>query len=457
MTDSAGSRGPAQEPPGLAVSDTLAQLREDLATRVTTANRIGNGRVAAALRAVPRHLFLPDVPPGATYADDAIVTKRDQGGQAISSSSQPAIMAIMLDQLDLAPGQRVLEIGAGTGYNAALISHIVGASGRVTSIDIDPELVGTAREHLASAGFTEVTVASADGAGGYPTGAPYDRIIATVGVSDLAGPWLEQAAPGARIVVPLDVRGTQVAAAFERADPAGTGGPWTSRSLAPCGFMRMRGSLAGPERLVMLEPGLSLMLPDGALPDGRQVDAGTLAGLLAGPPVLHPTGVRAGSAQVLWDLGLWLAAREPRSCRLNDEMAPGPAAAEDGRPPAAAAPRLVDAPLRSRNWHATLGIVDSGGLAVLTGTRAAHPAADPAAEPDPAGPATLGSAGFGPRAADLAAQLAAQVEAWDLAARPGLAGLRIDVYPRSGPDEPPPVPGALTMERPANRFLIYHT
>jgi len=434
------------------VSDSLAQLREDLATRVVTANRIGSGRVAAALRAVPRHLFLPDLPPEATYADDAIVTKRDQGGQAISSSSQPAIMAIMLDQLDLAPGQRVLEIGAGTGYNAALISHIVGASGHVTSIDIDPELVGTAREHLASAGYAAVTVASADGAGGYPGHAPYDRIIATVGVSDLAGPWLEQAAPGARIVVPLDVRGTQVAVAFERAAPAGIEGPWTSRSLAPCGFMRMRGSLAGPERLVMLEPRFSLMLPDGVWPGGTELDAGVLADLLTGPSEPHPTSVRAGSAQVVWGLGLWLAAREPRFCRLNDELPQDPAAAEHDQPPSAAA-WLADAPLRSRKWRATLGILDPGGLAVLTGTRAA----EPAAETDPAGPLTLGSAGFGPRAAELAGELAAHIEAWDLAGQPAIAGLHIDVYPRSGPDEPPPVPGALIMERPGNRFLIYHT
>jgi protein-L-isoaspartate(D-aspartate) O-methyltransferase len=437
------------------VSDPLARLREDLAARVVTATRIGSGRVAAALRAVPRHLFLPGLPPEATYADDAIVTKRDQGGQPISSSSQPAIMAIMLDQLDLAPGHRVLEIGTGTGYNAALISHIVGPSGQVTSIDIDPELVGTAREHLASAGFTEVTVASADGAGGYPQHAPYDRIIATVGVSDLAGPWLEQAAPAARIVVPLDVRGTQVAAAFERADPAAAEGPWTSRSLAPCGFMRMRGSLAGPERVIMVEPGLSVMLPDGVLPGGTGVDAGALAGLLSGPSVPHPTGVRAASTQVVWGLSLWLGAHEPRLCRLNDETLPGPARAAEGQPPAGGAPRLVDAPLRSRNWHATQGILDPGGLAVLTGT----PAGGRAAEADPADPVTvtLGTAGFGPRAAELAAELAAHVEAWDLAGRPAIAGLHVDAYPKSGPDEPPAVPGALIMDRPGTRFLIYHT
>jgi protein-L-isoaspartate(D-aspartate) O-methyltransferase len=438
------------------VSDPLARLREDLATLVVTVNRIGSGRVAAALRAVPRHLFLPGLPPEATYADDAIVTKRDQGGQPISSSSQPAIMAIMLDQLDLAPGHRVLEIGAGTGYNAALISHIVGPSGQVTSIDIDPELVRTAREHLASAGFGEVTVASADGAVGYPQRAPYDRIIATVGVSDLAGSWLEQAAPAARIVVPLDVRGAQVAAAFERADPATTWSPWTSRSLAPCGFMRMRGRLTGPERLVMVEPGLSVLLPDGVLPGGTGVDAGALAGLLSGPSVPHPTQVQAGSAQVVWGLGLWLAAHEPRLCRLNDDMPAGPAAVADGQPPAAGPARIADAPLRSRNWHATIGILDPGGLAVLTGTAAGDraAAADPAAGADSV---TLGAAGFGPRAAELAAELAAHVQAWDLAGRPAIAGLHVDAYPRSGPGEPPAVPGALIMERPGTRFLIYHT
>ncbi|HXO23957.1 MAG TPA: methyltransferase domain-containing protein, partial [Streptosporangiaceae bacterium] len=300
------------------MSDELARMRERLATRVVARHRIGSEPVAAALHAVPRHLFLPGQPPEAAYRDDAIVTKRDEAGQPISSSSQPAIMAIMLVQLGLAPGHRVLEIGAGTGYNAALISHIVGPSGQVTSVDIDPELVQTAREHLARAGFGEVTVVCADGAGGDPEHAPYDRIIATVGVSDLAPAWLEQAGPQARIVVPFDVRGTQLSIAFDRAAP----GRWASRSLAPCGFMRMRGSLAGPERVVPLAPGLSLLLPDGT----PEVNAQAVAGLLAGPPTPCPTGVQAagsGSAQMFWGLGLWLAAREPRSCWLNEERQAG--------------------------------------------------------------------------------------------------------------------------------------
>src|SRR5271169_2137565 len=141
-------------------------MRERLATRVVASHRIGSERVAAALHAVPRHLFLPEQRPEAAYRDEAIVTKRDEAGQPISSSSQPAIMAIMLDQLDLALGQRVLEIGAGTGYNAALMAHIVGPAGAVVSVDIDADLARQARDHLVSAGYPDVTVVAADGAEG---------------------------------------------------------------------------------------------------------------------------------------------------------------------------------------------------------------------------------------------------------------------------------------------------
>ena len=402
-------------------------MRERLADEVTAGHRIGSEPVAAALRAVPRHLFLPGQPPEAAYRDDAIVTKRDEAGQPISSSSQPGIMAIMLVQLGLAPGHRVLEIGAGTGYNAALMSHIVGRTGRVTSVDIDPELAGAARGHLASAGFGDVTVVCADGAGGDPWHAPYDRIIATVGVSDLAPAWLAQAAPDGRIVVPLDVRGTQLSVAFERAGP---GGPWTSRSVAPCGFMRMRGSLAGPERVVVLAPGLFLLLPDGT----PEVNADRLAAWLAGPPVPYRTGVgvtKPGSAQVIWGLGLWLAAREPRSCRLNEEHAPGGL--------------LAGAPLHGRGWQSTLGLLDDDGLAIVTSAAADDP-----------GLVELGAAGFGPRAAELAADLAAHILTWGEAGQPGYVGLHVDAYPRSTADQPQWRADALIMERPGTRFAVYH-
>jgi protein-L-isoaspartate(D-aspartate) O-methyltransferase len=355
----------------------------------------------------------------------------------------------MLYQLDLAPGQRVLEIGAGTGYNAALIRHIVGDSGQVTSVDIDSELVDKARAHLASAGYPDVTVVCADGAAGCAAHAPYDRIIATVGVSDLAPAWLDQAVPAARIVVPLDVRGTQVCVAFARAGPA----RWTSRSLAPCGFMRMRGSLAGPERIVTLAPGLHVTLPDGVMQPGPQhpdVDGEELASVLAGPSVVHETGVSAGPAEVFWELGLWLATREPRACRVDEEGPAGPARAERTGPGGRTGPagRLGHAPLRGRGWRATVGLLDAGSIALLNAT------ADPAGETS--GPLTLVAAGFGPGASELAADLAAHARAWDAAGRPGVAGLRVDAYPRPVTGEPALGPGALVLERVFTRFAVYH-
>ncbi len=420
---------------------SLAELRERLVADVLATSGIRDERIVAALRDVPRHLFLPHLPPEEAYLDDAIVTKRDAEGQPISSSSQPAIMVIMLDQLDLGPGQRVLEIGAGTGYNAALIRHIVGPSGTVVSVDIDADLVEAAREHLASAGYPDVTVVAADGAEGYPPGAPYDRVIATVGVSDLAPAWLQQTGPDARIVVPLDVRGSQLAVAFGRAGPAqaGSAGHWVSRSIAPCGFMRMRGSLAGPERTVVLQPGLSVALPDGlTLADGQEVDGAALAAFLDGPPAEFSTGVRASSLQVFWGLGLWLAAGDRRSCGVAEEWTEGAAA------------RLARAPLRSRGMLATAGIVDSGGIAVLT--------TDQPAVAGRTGPLPLVVAGFGPHGPELGAALAAHVQAWDRAGQPGAARLHVDAYPRSSPEEPgPSASDALLIERPATRFAVYHT
>src|SRR5689334_12849024 len=148
-------------------------------------------RVEAAFRAIPRHLFLPDVPLAEAYRNEAIPTKLADG-EAISSSSQPEMMAIMLEQLALEPGLRVLEIGAGTGYNAALMAHIVGEMGQVVTVDIDEDLVEDAREHLRATGFEQVQVVCADGGYGYPELAPFDRIILTVGAPDITPAWWAQ-------------------------------------------------------------------------------------------------------------------------------------------------------------------------------------------------------------------------------------------------------------------------
>jgi SAM-dependent methyltransferase len=130
-------------------ADGLAEARARLAESLRAGGRAG-AVVSKAFLTVPRHVFLPQELATEAYEDKAIAIKSDADGLPVSASSQPAMMAIMLEQLGLAAGHRVLEIGAGTGYNAALIAEIVGRSGSVVTIDTEPDLVDQARASLAA-------------------------------------------------------------------------------------------------------------------------------------------------------------------------------------------------------------------------------------------------------------------------------------------------------------------
>jgi protein-L-isoaspartate(D-aspartate) O-methyltransferase len=198
---------------------------------------LSDPRHAAAFSAVPRHLFLPEVAPSQVYEDDAIPTKLDTDGRVISSSSQPSMMLMMLRQLDLQPGHNVLEIGAGTGYNAAIMQHIVGQRGRVTTIEYDLVIAREAMNHLQRAGFYNVLVVNQDGVAGYAPRAAYDRIIATVGVFDIPLTWQRQLKQDGIIVAPIMLDGAQVSAAFVCAPDDGL----ESAHNLPCGFVLMQG------------------------------------------------------------------------------------------------------------------------------------------------------------------------------------------------------------------------
>ena len=122
--------------------------------------------VRAAFLGVDRGLFLPpETPSELAYGDVAVVTKTDATGRPVSSASQPSIVARMLMELELAAGQHVLEIGTGTGYNAALIRAIVGNTGRVTTVEVDAKIAQTAQSALAAAG-ANVEVVTGDGISG---------------------------------------------------------------------------------------------------------------------------------------------------------------------------------------------------------------------------------------------------------------------------------------------------
>lgn len=254
--------------------------------------------VEQAMRTVPRHVFLPGFPIDEAYAEQPVVTHRDADGAALSSASQPSCVAGMLERLDVQLGHRVLEIGAGTGYNAALLAHLSGLNGRVTSIDIIPSVAEDARRHLAAAGYGNVHVVCDDGELGCAEDAPYDRIIVTAGAWDIPPAWLEQLAPGGRIVIPLRIRGFTCEIALER-----EGQGWRSRSCEPSGFIPMRGAEYRPERDVpVAEDGKAELRIEGDLP----ADPEALRRAVEQPPVEIWTGVSVINRD-LTSLEYWLA------------------------------------------------------------------------------------------------------------------------------------------------------
>jgi protein-L-isoaspartate(D-aspartate) O-methyltransferase len=438
-------------PGGSESQATRSEARAAAQARATLARSLaGRGRgfgeaVQAAFRAVPRHLFLPGLPPAAAYRDEALVIKYDTCGVPVSSSSQPAMMAIMLDQLGLAAGHRVLEIGTGSGYNAAIMAHIVGPRGRVVSVDIDPVLVARAQGRLTAAGYGAVQALCADGGYGDPADAPFDRVIVTAGVWDIAPAWLDQLAPGGRLVLPLALRGIELSVALERAPslpstlPPGTPPPsslppgaplpsilppsttplpatphWVAVSAVRCGFVQLAGAFAGPEtfRPVGPSPGLYVLVDD-----GHAVDTGAVAMALAQPAADIGTGIAAGAQDEISDLDLWLTLTEPDTDRLTFLVT--------------AAGQVRDAPLLSLGALAQrdpgtgqLGIV---GLADVD--RAAFPH-------------EIMLRGYGPGAPALAARLISQAAAWDRLGRPAAADLRLTVWP-AAPPGPAPADSAL--------------
>ena len=133
------------------------------------------------------------------YSDEPLLSHRDPP----SSTSQPSLVMNMLETLDVRLGARVLEIGAGTGWNAALMAHLVESSGSVVSIDNQPDVAQSARRHIKSAGLKNVHIVTGDGANGYPKAAPYDHLITTVSCPDVFPAWLQQLKPGGIAVITL--------------------------------------------------------------------------------------------------------------------------------------------------------------------------------------------------------------------------------------------------------------
>jgi len=171
--------------------------REELIERLVRWGYLTKPEIIEAFRKVPRHEFVPANLGDYAYADQPLPIGH---GQTISA---PSMIAIMLDSLELRPGQKVLEIGAGSGYNAALIAEIVGPKGKVFTIERIAELAEFGRTNLQKTGYGWVQVVVGDGTRGYKKGAPWDRILVTACSPEIPHLLVEQLKVGGKLAAPV--------------------------------------------------------------------------------------------------------------------------------------------------------------------------------------------------------------------------------------------------------------
>lgn len=167
--------------------------REQMVEQQLAGRDITDERVLDAMDRVPRHEFVPDDEAGEAYADRPLPI-----GHGVTIS-QPYIVAFMTQALRLRPGDRVLEVGTGSGYAAAVLAEL---ADDVTTIECIGPLADAARERLAPYG-ERVRVVTGDGSGGYPSHAPYDAIVVTAAAPEIPQPLLDQLAAGGRLVIPV--------------------------------------------------------------------------------------------------------------------------------------------------------------------------------------------------------------------------------------------------------------
>ncbi|MFJ7045259.1 methyltransferase, FxLD system [Streptomyces sp. NPDC101112] len=410
-------------------TDTIAiptadaeRLRNALVDQLRADGHARTPAVETALRTVPRHVFVPDAPLEDAYANAPVHIKYDTDGTSISCASQPGVVALMLDQLDVQPGERILELGAGTGYNAALLAHLVGESGHVTTLDVDDDLVEGARAHLAAAGITNVKAVTRDGALGYAEGAPYDRIIATVGAHGVPHAWLEQLAPGGRLLIPQRLKGTvSRSIAYEHRD-----GRWVSLSSEMNTFMPLRRGIADDDRRVVP------LSTDGTVrlqaPAGQNVDAEALAGVLDQPRTEEWTGMTVRAMESPEWMELFVTCSLPSGLirMLFPQSAKGTLLSEDPYPSSTAA-------------------VDKGAVTYL--------ARRLSEEKTPEGGKLweFGVIGHGPGSDELAAKVADTIRTWDRDYRDRKATFEIQPLDAPATEQRP---GLFTLDTPLNRIVV---
>ena len=245
---------------------------QDLVNILSSRGDITDPRIYEAFAAVPRHLFLPGVPLEQVYSDESIVVCTDASDD-VWETTMPSMIAHLLQMLEVQPGHNVLEIGTGTGYGTALLRHLVGDEGKLTSLEIQRNVAARAEDTLMRAGIHNVYVVNVDGAYGYAPHAAYDRIAVTVGIWDMPRPWIKQIKTRGAIVTPIWLDGLQVTARFELQPD----GRLTSDHFVPSAFSYIRGSAAGPKVRKRVGSTALNILANGV----DQIDTAALSVLLA--------------------------------------------------------------------------------------------------------------------------------------------------------------------------------
>jgi protein-L-isoaspartate(D-aspartate) O-methyltransferase len=213
----------------------FAAARHEMVVRQIRSRGIISSGVLDAMASVPRHEFVPAAAQASAYCDEALPIG---GGQTIS---QPYMVALMTNALQLASTARVLEVGGGCGYQAAVLSLL---AQEVIVVELQPALASASRERLARLGYCNVRVAEGDGSLGWPAGAPYDAILVSAAAPAIPPPLIEQLAEGGRLAIP--VGGSQCQDLLRILKRSGE---LARESLCACRFVPLLGRYGWPSRV----------------------------------------------------------------------------------------------------------------------------------------------------------------------------------------------------------------
>ncbi|WP_201750064.1 protein-L-isoaspartate(D-aspartate) O-methyltransferase [Tautonia marina] len=221
-------RPPSGDGPPTGGDDEYARQRASMVDRQLHARDIDDPQVLEVMARVPRHEFVPEDYRDLAYADRPLPIEKDQ------TISQPYIVALMTQLARPQPGDRALDVGTGSGYQAAVLAELVD---EVYSIEIHEELADSARARLARLGYRNVEVRHGDGYRGWPEAAPFDLIIVAASPPEIPRPLIAQLAPGGRLILPVGEGFGQELVRIEKAFD----GTITRESIAPVSFVPMTG------------------------------------------------------------------------------------------------------------------------------------------------------------------------------------------------------------------------